>query len=207
MNQNKEIAWVYCWVNQTNGKRRCGHTENFDRRIKDHKKTSKISNHHFYNALKKYPIEEGHWIIESLKVFKDEMLWLEKMWKVLYKTTDPKYGYDLMIDEEDRSGKNNHMFGKKRPEHSKRMCGENNPMFGKIGKDHPSFGTHLSAETIKKQSEAKMGEKNHRFGKGYLLMGENNPNFGNRRSVEWKINQSKKIKKALENKKRIKKIK
>jgi hypothetical protein len=38
-------------------------------------------------------------------------------------------------------------------------------------------------------------------------MGENNPNFGNRRSVEWKINQSKKIKKALENKKRIKKIK
>ena len=101
MNQDEETAWVYCWVNQTNGKRRCGHTVDFTRRIKDHKKDLKTSNQPFYKALRKYPIEEGHWVIESLEVLKSEMLWLEKMWKVLYKTTDLKFGYDLMIDEED----------------------------------------------------------------------------------------------------------
>jgi group I intron endonuclease len=36
----------------------------------------------------------------------------------------------------------------------------------------------MSEETKRKISEAQMGEKNHRYGKGYLQTGENNPMYG-----------------------------
>lgn len=67
----------------------------------------------------------------------------------------------------------------------------------------------MPEETKRKISEAQMGEKNHRYGKGYLQIGENNPmygrtgvnnpNYGKHLSEETKrkISKSKKGKKPI----------
>ena len=73
------------------------------------------------------------------------------------------------------SGENHPMFGKKCPEHSKRMSGKNNPNFGKnmSGKNNGMFGKHHSNEIRKKQSE----KMKRRYKSGKLdYKGENNNN-------------------------------
>ncbi len=59
-------------------------------------------------------------------------------------------------------GKDHPMFGRKRPEHSKRMSGENNPMFGikRVGSKNPMFGQQHSEESILKMSFCKQGQNN-----------------------------------------------
>ena len=37
-------------------------------------------------------------------------------------------------------GPNNPQYGKKRPEHSKKLKGENNPCYGRVGEKNPMFG-------------------------------------------------------------------
>ncbi len=69
------------------------------------------------------------------------------------------------------SGEKSPNFGTKRPEHSERMSGENNPMYDK----------HHTEETKQKQSKIKIGkytgENNPLFGR----TGESSPNFGRRK--------------------------
>jgi group I intron endonuclease len=161
-----KMGTVYCWVNLINGKRRVGHTMEMEKRIKTHinvienKKT-----HPFYNALRKYPIEEGNWVIESIEVNKEEMLWLEKMWKIIYKTTDPEYGYDLILDESDHSGRNNPMYGRHR-----------------YGKENPMWGKKHSENAKKLQSEKAIGRKNPYLSKrNKELVGEKHPSYGKKR--------------------------
>ena len=64
------------------------------------------------------------------------------------------------------SGENNPMYGKKRPEHSKRMSGENNPNYGKTGKNSPLYGIHRSTNTIQKMRASALNrvEKNIKNG-------------------------------------------
>lgn len=116
----EEKGWVYCWVNLVNGKRRVGHTIEFDKRIRSHINDSKNGKYPLHNAIRKYGLQ--NFVIESIEVNKEEMFWLERMWKIIYKTTDPEYGYDLMIDEDDISGRNNPMWGRK---HSKKSIEKN----------------------------------------------------------------------------------
>lgn len=63
--------------------------------------------------------------------------------------------------------------GKQFSEEHKRKISENHADFS--GENHPLYGTHPSEETKAKISEANRGENNPRYGKGYLIAGENNP--------------------------------
>lgn len=57
-----------------------------------------------------------------------------------------------------KSGKNNPLYGKKRPEQSDRMSGKNNPMHGLRGENHPAFGYKHTPEQRAKRS----GQNNHK---------------------------------------------
>ena len=57
-------------------------------------------------------------------------------------THSKKTREQISLNHANVSGKNNPWFGKKRPDHSKKMMGENNPMFGRIGKDNPMYCMH-----------------------------------------------------------------
>jgi hypothetical protein len=54
-------------------------------------------------------------------------------------------------------GDKHHMFGKKRPEHSKKMSGENHPMYGIKGENNPNFGSKRTKETKEKQRTKRLG--------------------------------------------------
>ena len=66
------------------------------------------------------------------------------------------------IDGIDMSGENNPMFGKKRPEHSKKMSGKNNPMFGVriTGENHHFFGKKRPEHSKKMSGEKHPNYKN-----------------------------------------------
>lgn len=53
--------------------------------------------------------------------------------------------------------------GKKCPQISKSKLGNKNPMFGKTGELCPNYGKEASKETRRKQSEAKIGNKNPKY--------------------------------------------
>ena len=55
------------------------------------------------------------------------------------------------------TGEQHHMFGKKRPEHSKKMSGENHPMYGIKGENNPNFGSKRTKETKEKQRAKRLG--------------------------------------------------
>jgi len=56
-------------------------------------------------------------------------------------------------------GKNNPNFGKKRPDHSKKMSGENNPMFGLFGEKHPQYGLKRDVSVCEKIKENRWNEQ------------------------------------------------
>lgn len=83
-------------------------------------------------------------------------------------------------------------------ERGKKYVGKLNPNYGNTalkGEKHFMYGKHHSEETKNKISKANKGKKtgsdNPWYGKGYLQMGESNPNYGNK----WNDEQ---IKKASE---------
>lgn len=72
-------------------------------------------------------------------------------------------------------GEKHHFYGKKRPEHSKRMQGKNNPFYGKgfvqSGKNNPFYGEKHDAETKKLMSKirADFFRKNPRKHPNWIL--------------------------------------
>lgn len=93
-----------------------------------------------------------HWLLTKMVLGQDKY----KMWNafscMLYRETDSQQRYKI----------SSKVFENIKKEGSKiksnRFSGENNPMYGRRGKDHPSFGKTVSAETKIKQSIAHYGQ-------------------------------------------------
>ena len=87
------------------------------------------------------------------------------------------------------AGKNNPMFGRKRPDVSERnkntnMSGKNNPMFGLKGSKHPKFGTHLSSkqkENIRRSLIGKSFTDEHK-----RRLRENHADFSGKNHPQWR---------------------
>lgn len=52
-----------------------------------------------------------------------------------------------------KSGKDHHLFGKKRPAQSLAISGENNANFGKFGADHHCFGKHHNEDRTERMTK------------------------------------------------------
>ena len=92
------------------------------------------------------------------------------------------------------SGENNYWYGKKRPEHSKKMSGKQNPMFGNgykvSGENNGMFGKPRTDEVKAKISKKVSGENNPHYGK----RGEETSFYGKKHSLESRQKISEKVK-------------
>lgn len=113
-----------------------------------YRKLSKRLIDHF---MKEFDIE-GDTIYEKMCKLEHKLLVNRKNrhWDRYY---NDSLGHPRYVDV---SGENHHFFGKKRPEHSKRVSGKMNPMFGE----------KHTEETRKKMSESTSGENNPNFKHG-----------------------------------------
>jgi len=180
---------IYC-AEFPNGKKYYGQTKNkLEDRIRKHLRDSKNSNLLFHRALLKYrnlvkwKIKEE---VEENILNEREIFWIENDKTNVHKF-GIKYGYNLTNGGNGGStfhGKvhsnetklkmsnsrkkwleeNDHpMFGKKRPDHSKKMIGINNPMYGKgykiTGEKNGNFNRDFSENHKRKISESHIGLK------------------------------------------------
>ena len=140
---------TYKATNTTNGKFYIGSTTNFEKRRKEHLRSSK--NYAFQNALRRDP-ESFEWVVWSDDC--DEPV-LEQALLDMWFGKECCYNLNPFADR----GPSN--LGVKRPKHSKRMSGEGNPMYGKTGELSPSHHRTGSLNPM----FGKTGELHHNYGK------------------------------------------
>lgn len=169
---------IYMYTNKINGKRYVGQTNDFNRRHKEHIKSSYNEkrkydyNVPFHCAIRKYGIENF-----EIKILAENISTQEKMneYEIFfikrYKTlANNKKGYNVASGgsngnpyagktEEEMNEIFNDKWKQKQSESHMWQKGENNPMYGKCH----------SEETKQKMSEAKKGENNPMFGKGVKI--------------------------------------
>lgn len=134
---------IYCIENKINNKKYIGESLYYKRRWNDHKRhlnNNTHSNYHLQRSWNKYGKKNFKFkIIESNipspKLDSKEIYYIAK-----YNTFHGK-GYNLTAGGDERSGKNN-------------------PMYGKCGEDNPFYGRKHSEETLKELRRLKKG-KNH----------------------------------------------
>ncbi len=150
---------VYVHINKINGKLYVGQTseDNPENRYKNGKNYMRCPR--FYNAILKYGWDNFEHVILVDNLTKELADIVEKELISLYKTTNDKFGYNLMdggsdgkpnreavekmkLNHADVSGKNNPMFNKSHSEKSKQKMSENRPSY--IGENNPNFGKKCS---------------------------------------------------------------
>lgn len=133
------IFWVYCLENKINGKKYIGKAVNPKRRLESHisisKKESKYQKY-LHKAIAKYGIENFWFRCISFCLSEKEALEQEKEFISLFKTTNPKLGYNLTNGGEGNSGYKHTVETKKKlSELGKKKIGEFNSFHGKTHND------------------------------------------------------------------------
>ena len=147
----------------------------------------------FARAIQKYGWDGFEHIIFAENLTKDEANRMETSLIRLYKTKDPRYGYNLTYggegsvgfvhSEETKQKIKNSLLqvwtDEKRRIWSERQKGENNANYGKplreetkkkisealSGENHPMYGKHISEEQRKKRKGLWSGQKHPMYGK------------------------------------------
>ena len=158
---------TYVPINLSNRNFYIGSTINFERRWKEHLKS--LGNYPFQNALRKSP--KNFFVLMSeddgLETREEEQFYLnfyhgsEQCYNISSDATAPMSGRTHTKESIEKFRRPHTEEWKE--QHSNRMKGEGNPNYRK------SF----SEETIKKQQEAKLGEKNPCFGKKWWVNSSN----------------------------------
>ena len=154
---------TYVPINLSNRRFYVGSTDNFERRWKQH--LSQKRNYPFHNALRRDP--ESFFVLisedDGLNTREEEQFYLDfyhgskQCYNISRDASAPMAGRTHTPEAIEKFRRNHTEEWKK--EHSKRMCGSANP----------NYGREFSKETIKKQREAKLGEKNPCFGKRWWV--------------------------------------
>jgi len=182
---------IYKIQNRVNGKYYVGSSSNVKKRWREHKgmlEKGKHLNNHLQNTWNKWGKETFEFkLVENIEDKKNlqlvEQEYLDAGFELglLYNISRLAAGGSvagwhhtkeaLAKISKASSGKNNPMYGKtgadspnygkKNPEHSKRISGAGNYWFGVTGEDHPLYGRRLTEEAIARMS----GENNGMFGK------------------------------------------
>ena len=160
---NNDTYYVYIHTNKVNNKVYIGKTSRTpEERWKKNgygylqKKNGVYIQPLFARAILKYGWDNFEHIIWAEGLSAEKANEIEMLLIALYNSNDPEYGYNL------RSGGNN---GKHSEETRKKMSesrmGDKNPMYGKRGKNNPLYGTHVSEESKRKNSEKHKGLHSH----------------------------------------------
>ena len=140
---------IYKATNKINQKSYIGKTTKpFDVRKKRHIsniKTKTKKHYAFYNALRKYGVDNFEWAVIDTATTEDELNLKEKYWISFYNSKAPN-GYNLSDGGEGQSG-----F--KHSEETKKKISENQK-----GRTSPNKGKKFSEEHKRKLSEAKKGK-------------------------------------------------
>jgi hypothetical protein len=142
---------------------------------------------------------------------------IEKMRIAVSGEKNPMYG--KIGPMKGKTGLNNPLFGKKRPDHSERMSGEKNPMYGVklIGEKNSFFGKHHSEDTKKFLHEINSGKtwedihgtdasKLMKKYRSEIYKGDRNPFYGKSHTEKTKILQREKMLKLNEDPKHKEKM-
>lgn len=159
---------VYVHINKINGKLYIGQTseDNPENRYKNGKNYMRCP--YFHNAILKYGWDNFEHIILVDDVTKEQADIIEKELIKKYKTTNPRFGYNLMdggsngkhnkksiekmkLNHADVSGKNNPMSNKHHSEKSKQKMSEHRPSY--VGENNPNYGKECSKLAKEKSSE------------------------------------------------------
>jgi group I intron endonuclease len=138
-----KIYSIYKVTNNINQKNYIGFTDNFENRIKRHIINIKYRNHHFYNALKKYGVENFSFeiIYQSL----DEIHCLKVMEPYFIKLYDSfNNGYNMTIGGEG-------CFGYKHTKETKKLLSEKSKLL--VGDKNGFYNKKHTKETIDKNRE------------------------------------------------------
>lgn len=147
---HENTTCIYCFVNKTNGKRYIGLTKKLYQRYNQHKNGHSCAPK-FLNALIKYGWDGFDFeILEecSIELLEEK----ETYWIKLYKTTDDKYGYNILEQQ-----------GHTRPKYSEiskqRMKLAQQKLFpnGRSGSNNLFYGRKHTNEAKRKMSVKAMG--------------------------------------------------
>lgn len=167
--ENFNFACIYLWTNLLNGKVYVGQTQNFYNRMKQYYKKRE---HRLINfALDKYGFDNFDVIVlnrvESTEVLDD----LEQYWMDFYKSYERNIGYNVCREASTTRGYHHTEHDKKKMSEIAKRCFQENPSLIKKGKDNHMFGKKLSEETKKKMSKSRKGNQNVK-GKSWKLSKE-----------------------------------
>ena len=157
--ENKDIAGIYLWYNNLNGKYYVGSANNLTRRLSIYYSVVYLNNAN--NAIHRAILKHKHknfslYILEHCspdKLIEREQYYIDIL--------NPEYNI-LKIAGSSLGFKHSEETALKISEAQK---GENNSMFGRSGEDSPKFGKTHSVETLLKISTAMKGGNNPFFGK------------------------------------------
>lgn len=145
---------IYCATNKTNDRKYVGRTVcGLKKRKWGHEsKARNGSDFYFHNAIRKYGVDGFTWDVIYRTDNEKELPGMERNFISMFKTTDKKFGYNLMSGDGDGNGTHSDESRKKISE-------------AQSGEKNHNFGKPKSEETRAKMSVAQSGEKNHRYDK------------------------------------------
>jgi GIY-YIG catalytic domain/NUMOD3 motif len=182
---------IYLVTNIDNGKIYVGKsTQRLKKRISNHYQNSKISNSHFYNALKKYPKENFNWeILEEIEIenkilLNEKLNKLEKLYIERFNSTNRDVGYNMTT-----GGEGCFLMEDVKEKIRKAQIGENNSMYKKIPWNKGLKGYMVPwNKGIPCEEETKKKISKNRKGK---TAGKNHPMYGKHQTEEAKQKISK----------------
>ena len=161
----KYTSAVYAIVNSKNGKLYIGSSTEVLRRLRLHKRSLDLEQHHNTHLQKAYSKDKNAFMFVIIqRVYTKDLLEREQYWMDYFLSYDHYCGYNIseyadspalgtIRNKKTREKISNALKGRKLPEHVKAMLAEANK------------GRKVSQETRDKISKAQLGSKNHRFGK------------------------------------------
>ena len=142
---------IYQIRNTINNKIYIGSAININKRWGEHISLLKNGTHHSILLQRSWNKHgENKFIFEIIEIVEElkQLIIREQYYKDLYKSYDPKLGYDICPTAGSALGV------KHSKETKEKKLGKNNPMFGKTGELHPRFGKHHSMITKRRISKS-----------------------------------------------------